>query len=138
MDRYGAETTHEEPRRYEPYCTTALTLRKSHRSGHRGGEWHRRGCVRLFADEGAAVAVVDRAEPLSEEGVAAWRTADVRKEADVDSAMGSIVEELGGIDVAFVNAGVESTASSANTTHRGLGARDGHERHRLVLDLAGS
>ena len=50
----------------------------------------------------------------------------------MDSAMGSIVEELGGIDVAFVNAGVESTASSANTTHRGLGARDGHERHRLV------
>ena len=61
--------------------------------------------VRLFADEGAAVAVVDRAEPRSEEGVAAWRTADVRKEAEVDSAMGSIVEELGGIDVAFVNAG---------------------------------
>jgi NAD(P)-dependent dehydrogenase (short-subunit alcohol dehydrogenase family) len=72
--------------------------------------------VRLFADEGAAVAVIDRADPRSDEGAVVWRTADVRKEAEVDSAMGSIVEELGGIDVAFVNAGVESTASSANTT----------------------
>jgi 3-oxoacyl-[acyl-carrier protein] reductase len=74
--------------------------------------------VRLFAEEGAAVGIVD----LNREGAAAAATmaaskgarsasgtADVADEAAVDAAFESIVSQLGDIDILVTCAGIDTT-----------------------------
>ena len=65
-----------------------------------------------FAEEGAAVAVVDLDETAAEEaaaklpGRAVGSGADVRDAASVDAAIVRTVEELGGVHILVNNAGV--------------------------------
>jgi NAD(P)-dependent dehydrogenase (short-subunit alcohol dehydrogenase family) len=68
--------------------------------------------VRMFAAEGAAVAIaarsVDRIEALAVEvggGATAYRC-DVTREEDCDALVASSVNDLGGLDVVFNNAGI--------------------------------
>ena len=76
-----------------------------------GGRGIGRAIALLCAQEGARVAIVARgqdelAEVVSEGGSAmTMRTADVTDSAAVESAVASIVEEMGGIDVLINNAG---------------------------------
>jgi NAD(P)-dependent dehydrogenase (short-subunit alcohol dehydrogenase family) len=74
-----------------------------------------RASAKLFAAEGAAVMVVDKAPPAIEEtaseikaagGRAIAVTADAGAEADVQGFIQKAVKELGGIDVIFANAGI--------------------------------
>lgn len=71
--------------------------------------------VRAFAEAGAAVAIVDRdgeaAEKLAAELTTAGHRAiaiacDVSDEAQVEAAVERTVEEFGGLDMAFNNAGI--------------------------------
>ncbi|KPM52114.1 oxidoreductase [Frankia sp. R43] len=71
----------------------------------------------LFAQEGASVVVVDILADRAEEtvrlvteqgGKALAVTADVSVEADVARAVATAVEEFGGLDIMFANAGVVS------------------------------
>ena len=75
--------------------------------------------ARLFAAEGAAVAVSDRDgagaqavadQIVAEGGRAIGLAADVTNPADVKQLVGSTVEELGGLDVLYCNAGRVLTA----------------------------
>lgn len=69
-----------------------------------------------FASEGASVAVIDLDEavaadaaaalPLTGTGQAVGVGADVSRAADVDAAVGRVVDELGGLHVLMNNAGV--------------------------------
>jgi len=69
------------------------------------------GTVRLFADEGAAVAIVDiqddRGRTLAAElgARALYVHADVSREADVSGAIAETVKRFGRLDVLFNNAG---------------------------------
>jgi NAD(P)-dependent dehydrogenase (short-subunit alcohol dehydrogenase family) len=76
--------------------------------------------ARLFAEEDAQVAVVDRAEPPGREASQSQRirtyTADVSDERELERALASIEQELGGIDVMYANAAVESTLACTATT----------------------
>ena len=74
-----------------------------------------RASARLFAAEGAAVLVVDRARDAVEETAAAIReaggtaiavAADAGSEADVREFVARAVDGLGGLDVVYANAGV--------------------------------
>jgi NAD(P)-dependent dehydrogenase (short-subunit alcohol dehydrogenase family) len=74
-----------------------------------------RASAKLFAAEGAAVLVVDKAPPAIEEtaaeikaagGKAIAVAADAGAEADVQGFIQKAAKELGGIDVIFANAGI--------------------------------
>jgi len=74
-----------------------------------------RASAKLFAAEGAAVMVIDKAPPAIEEtaseikaagGRAIPVAADAGAEADVQGFIQKAVKELGGIDVIFANAGI--------------------------------
>jgi NAD(P)-dependent dehydrogenase (short-subunit alcohol dehydrogenase family) len=84
-----------------------------------------RAAAELFAEEGAAVAVVDLRADAAEETVAKIEAgggqavavaADVTVRADVDAAVARAVEALGGLDVLYNNAGVDSRGSIADAT----------------------
>jgi NAD(P)-dependent dehydrogenase (short-subunit alcohol dehydrogenase family) len=74
--------------------------------------------ARLFADEDALVAVVDRREPAP--GEAGERIhaylADVSDERELEEALRRVESDLGAIDVMHANAAVESTLGCAATT----------------------
>jgi NAD(P)-dependent dehydrogenase (short-subunit alcohol dehydrogenase family) len=73
-----------------------------------------RASARLFAEEGAAVVVFDRAEEVHETakmvtgagGKAFAITGDAGEEKDVEAAVAKAIAEFGGLDIAFANAGV--------------------------------
>lgn len=78
-----------------------------------------------FAAEGASVAVVDlnadAAEAVAEEiraagGTAIALAADVSSEADIERVVSSVVDELGGVDVVFNNAGIIRRTTAVETT----------------------
>ena len=82
--------------------------------------------VRL-AEEGAAVVVVDRDEVRGSEvvaeiekagGRALFVAADVSDDEQVAAAVAAAVDELGGIDVAFNNAGIEGSPAPAHELER--------------------
>ena len=75
-----------------------------------------------LADEGAAVAVLDRADA----GAFTYVRADIADDAAVRAAVASAVESLGGLDVLVNNAGVGAQG--------GIEANDDDEWHR-VLDV---
>ncbi len=79
-----------------------------------------RAAARLFAREGAAVAVVDlvaaaakesAAEIADASGRAMAISADIADPEQVDGAFGQIVREFGRVDVLYNNAGVNSSGS---------------------------
>jgi NAD(P)-dependent dehydrogenase (short-subunit alcohol dehydrogenase family) len=84
-----------------------------------------RAAAELFAAEGAAVAVVDLVAEAAEEtvgkitaegGRALALVANVAVAAEVESAVGRAVAELGRLDVLYNNAGVNSAGSVADAT----------------------
>src|SRR5436305_4790707 len=74
-----------------------------------------RATCELFASEGARVCVVDRDEvggasvAASIEGL--FAAADCGDRASVDAAFASCEAELGGVDVAYLNAGVTTNVA---------------------------
>ena len=81
--------------------------------------------ARLFAKEGAALMLADLdgeacgrlALELRESGARAhYRQVDVRDEAQVDALVAESVEELGGLDGAFNNAGITPDACALDAT----------------------
>lgn len=83
-----------------------------------------RAAARLFADEGAAVAVLDVRRGAAEDTVTAIRSgggratalsADVAVADEVQAAVNAAVSTLGSLDVVYNNAGVDSHGSIADT-----------------------
>jgi NAD(P)-dependent dehydrogenase (short-subunit alcohol dehydrogenase family) len=76
--------------------------------------------ARLFAEEDAHVAVIDRVAPPRGEAPQSQRirpyTADVSDERELEAALASIERELGGIDVLYANAAIESTLACTATS----------------------
>jgi NAD(P)-dependent dehydrogenase (short-subunit alcohol dehydrogenase family) len=81
-----------------------------------------RAAAELFASEGASVAVVDLRTEAAEEtaakiaaegGQAVAITANVAVAAEVEAAVARTVQELGGLDIVYNNAGVDSRGSVA-------------------------
>ena len=81
-----------------------------------------RAAAVLFAAEGASVAIVDINREAAEEtarlvsdagGTALALTADVSSAAQIGAAVDEAAKALGGLDVVYNNAGVESTGSIA-------------------------
>lgn len=77
--------------------------------------------ARAFAKEGAIVHFCGRREALGEKvaqeintqgGRASYQKADVRKEEDVKSFIDTCVQKYGRIDIAFNNAGIESSPNA--------------------------
>ncbi|SES77126.1 SDR family NAD(P)-dependent oxidoreductase [Geodermatophilus poikilotrophus] len=64
--------------------------------------------ARLLQERGARVAVLDRGTDGAPDGVLALRC-DVTDAAAVDAAVGTVVEQLGGLDVLVNNAGIGAT-----------------------------
>src|SRR6187397_2190082 len=70
------------------------------------------GTATRFADEGAAIAIIDLDESAASEAAAKLDTqaigigADVSDAASVDAAIARVVEELGGIHILVNNAGI--------------------------------
>jgi NAD(P)-dependent dehydrogenase (short-subunit alcohol dehydrogenase family) len=88
-----------------------------------GGSGIGRAAAELFADEGAAVAVVDVRVVAAEETVAKISAqggqavaigANVAVATEVEAAIAQAVEALGGLDVLYNNAGVDSRGSVAD------------------------
>jgi NAD(P)-dependent dehydrogenase (short-subunit alcohol dehydrogenase family) len=84
-----------------------------------------RAAARLFAREGAAVAIVDlvaqaakeaAAQITSDGGRAIALDADVSEAEQVESAFTQILNALGGVDVLYNNAGVNSSGSVTDAT----------------------
>ena len=73
-----------------------------------------RASAKLFASEGAAVVVFDRADAVHETaqmvtdagGRAIALTGDAGEESEIEAAVAKAVSEFGGLDIAFANAGV--------------------------------
>ena len=73
-----------------------------------------RASAKLFAGEGAAVVLFDRAEAVHETarmvtdagGRAVSLTGDAGEERDIEGAVAQAVSAFGGLDIAFANAGV--------------------------------
>ena len=81
-------------------------------------------CLALAA-EGASVAVVDMNAVVAEEvaaeirergGIAIAIAADVSSEADIERVIATAVEELGGVNVVFNNAGIIRRTTAVETT----------------------
>jgi hypothetical protein len=74
--------------------------------------------ARLFAEEDALVAVVDRNEPADGEADERIHTylADVSDESELEDALRSLEQDLGAIDVMHANAAIESTLECTATT----------------------
>lgn len=74
--------------------------------------------ARLFAQEGARTAIVDRDQPADGEADERIHTylADVSNERELEDALMRIESELGAIDVLHANAAIESTVGCAETT----------------------
>lgn len=86
-----------------------------------------RATALLFAREGAAVAVVDLDEEggqavvrsiVAEGGRAIFVAGDVSLEADCQRAVRQTVDELGGLDILFNNAGIIRRATVEETTEK--------------------
>ena len=84
-----------------------------------------RATARLFAREGAAIAVADLDEAggqdvvqqiASSGGRACFIRCDVSRAADCERAVRETVESLGGLDILFNNAGIIRRADALNTT----------------------
>ena len=74
--------------------------------------------ARLFAQEGAKVHFCGRRQELGQQvaqsivdagGIATYQPADVRNESEIEAFVNGCVQKYGRIDVAFNNAGIEST-----------------------------
>lgn len=78
--------------------------------------------VRVFAREGASVLILDIQDAAGEALAAelgeraAYRHADVRREADVRAAMAAARDRFGGLDVVVANAGVETPDAEVDTS----------------------
>lgn len=81
------------------------------------------GIARAFADEGAAVGIVDRNEAGAKSvageiaaggGKALGTGGDVGDEASVGAAFGAVAEGLGDIDILVNNAGIDTTSPFAD------------------------
>lgn len=70
--------------------------------------------ARLFGIEGASVAVIDRLAGAGDGGAPVFR-ADITEPDEVAAQFLLAIEHLGGLDVLYVSAGVESTHSSVDT-----------------------
>lgn len=77
--------------------------------------------ARAFADEGATVHFCGRREELGEQvatsirdagGKATYQRADVRFEADIQAFVDSCVSQYGRVEIAFNNAGIESSPAT--------------------------
>ena len=77
--------------------------------------------ARAFAAEGATVHFCGRRQELGEQvaqsirdvgGKATYQKADVRSEADIEAFVDTCVSQYGAIDIAFNNAGVESSPAT--------------------------
>jgi NAD(P)-dependent dehydrogenase (short-subunit alcohol dehydrogenase family) len=84
-----------------------------------------RGAAERFAEEGAAVACADRdlaaAESTAASIVASGGRAvpievDVSDESSVEKMIAAMVEELGGLDVTYANAGINIVGSAADVS----------------------
>jgi 3-oxoacyl-[acyl-carrier protein] reductase len=69
-----------------------------------------RATAALFAEDGAKVAALDRAQPDTPHGGGAW-TVDLTDEAAVDAVLAEVREQLGPVDVLVNNAGVSLPAA---------------------------
>lgn len=86
--------------------------------------------TRRFLEEGAAVVVAEKDEGTragSEAGGAVWTRCDVADPEQVEAATALAVRELGGLDVAVANAGVELVADAVELDY------DQWDRHQAVL-----
>lgn len=72
-----------------------------------------RATALALRDEGAAVAVLDLTEPAEADGVLYVR-ADVTDTDSVETAVGAVIGELGGIDVLVNNAGIGAQGTVAD------------------------
>ena len=130
----GWEDKHGKTRQIGSRPTAGLEIGVlSVTSDDRGGRWNYRGCRRIgrasalaFAREGASVVIGDIDGAGAEEtvsrireggGDATWIRIDVTQSADVRRMVQSAVQQHGGLDYAFNNAGfVGSTAGIVDTT----------------------
>jgi 3-oxoacyl-[acyl-carrier protein] reductase len=69
-----------------------------------------RAIAALLAEDGAKVAALDRAEPPTPDGGAAW-TVDLTDAAAVDAVLTEVRERLGPVDILVNNAGVSLPAA---------------------------
>jgi NAD(P)-dependent dehydrogenase (short-subunit alcohol dehydrogenase family) len=90
-----------------------------------GGSGIGRAAATAFAREGAAVAIVDLAAPAAKQtateiagtgGRALAVAADISEPDQVDQAFGQILNDFGGVDVLYNNAGVNSSGSVTDAT----------------------
>ena len=107
-----------------------------------------RATALAFAGEGAALVVADIDEPATIEtariiegagGHAVPVRCDVTRAADISAALDTVVQEFGGLDIAFNNAGIEqptTPAADIDVDVYGAPRRRGQPARRLPVDEA--